>query len=123
MNKELQSFNVGKVIVEKVGAITKLSNKIFPMVANSGTQFPFCVYRRASYSPSNTKDGIGEIADIEIIVLSTKYNESLQLANEIAQRLHGESTNEIEEIQLINAFETFSEDTFIQTMNFRFIYK
>ena len=118
----MKNFDVGKHIIRLLD-INKLNGKIFPLVANAGTEFPFCIYRRTNYQPHNTKDTLDEICDVEIVILSTKYNESVELAKNVAEALNGNSDEAIEEINLMNASESFSSDTFIQTLNFRFIYK
>lgn len=116
----MNNFDIGKKITYILGRL--LGDKIFPLVANEGTEFPFCIYRRSNYTPANTKDYIGEIIDVEIVVLSPKYYESIDIAKQVCELLLEYTDNEIDEIQLTNCFETYSDFTFTQQMNFRFIF-
>ena len=50
----MKNFEVGKklkTVLESDSQVAKyLKNKIFPIVANEGTNFPFLVYKRLSYT-------------------------------------------------------------------------
>jgi hypothetical protein len=51
----MKNFTVGKELTALLIAdstVQKLvDNKVFPLVANAGTTFPFIVYRRNGYRP------------------------------------------------------------------------
>lgn len=114
----MKNFKVGKEVISILTNdtnVTKLiGNKVFPIVANEGTTFPFAVYRRTSYRPENTKDGTGEIVSIEINLLSQKYEEAVNLADVVATALDRKETDLIEDIQITNISEDYIEDTFVE---------
>lgn len=117
----MKNFLIGSDIVTLLNAsnsITSLvGNKIFPLVANATTTFPFIVYRRSYYTPENNKDWENEKCGIEIIVASNKYSESVTIANAVADALNHQTTTNIEDIKINNTSESFYEDTYLQRVN------
>lgn len=70
---------------------TIVDNKIFPLVAENGTTFPFIVYKRTSVNPSDSKDKMiyKEEAFVEIMIASDKYNQSVEIADIVKDHLQG----------------------------------
>lgn len=115
----MKNFEVGKHIKEflDVPSVRKyLKGKIFPLIANEGTDFPFLVYRRASYVPENTKDYEDEKVTIEIVIAANTYVESLDIANSVADALNGKEDDLIADITIQNLYEDYADDTFLQNM-------
>jgi len=117
------NFDIGKkikaVIEANSGLTQDLSDakgdlKVFPLIADEGTTFPFIVYRRSGYSPRNDKDYMGEMLNVNLILAHTKYAESLRIANELSDVLQTYSDEDIEEIRVMNLSEDWSMDTYIQ---------
>lgn len=117
----MKNFQIGKEINRLLteGNALNVTGKIFPLVANPNTSFPFLVYRRLSYRPANTKDGIGEIIIIEVNIASETYNEGVDIANSVADILCSAHSQLIQRVQLINVSELFLQDTFIQNIQFQ----
>lgn len=117
----MKNFKIGKEIVELLNtgdSVTSyVGNKIFPLIANATTTFPFIVYRRNYYTPANDKDWENEKCGIEIVVASTKYEESVNIANAVSEQLNHKTTEDIEDIKIINTNEDFYEDTYVQRIN------
>lgn len=114
----MKNFEIGKEIKELISQSNDLINgRVFPIVANEGTQFPFVVYRRNGYRPASNKDYLNEVVNLEVTVLSSKYEESINIANDIASSLLNRETQDIENIEISNLTEDYSEDTFIQRIN------
>lgn len=118
----MSSLQIGKAIY----AILAQNNiqKVYPLVADEGTTFPFIVYRRTGLQPTSTKDRYNykEMASMEIIVAAENYTDSIQLAEKVKDILeHTRGTyNDIKvgEISLSESDEDYIEDTFIQRLNF-----
>ena len=112
----MRNFRIGKKIngILTNANINGINNKVFPLIANANTTFPFIVYRRNYFRPSSNKDYSDEIVGIEIVVASTKYEEGIDMANQAADTLQAYSDNDIERIKVTNTYEDFIEDTFIQ---------
>lgn len=96
-----------------------LSNKIFPIVANNGTDLPFLIYRRYSYTPQSDKDYTNERAEIEVRIVANKYEDSVNIADAVGDALNNYKDNEVEQIRLITSDEDFLDEAFVQTLNFQ----
>lgn len=117
----MKNFKIGKeltsILLNNEDVTNVLDNKIFPLVANAGTTFPFLVYRRSGYRTDGNKDYGNEIVSVEIAVLSPKYEESVNVADVVADTLNGKNTEIIDDIKIVNIYEDFAEDTYIQKMS------
>ena len=104
------SLQVGKAIYNLLSNDTnvtgRVQNKIYPLIADTGTTFPFIVYRRTGIEPSDSKDRFiySEDTYVEVVIDSDKYNESIGI--------------NIQGIRMTNADEDYIEDTFIQNLTF-----
>lgn len=109
-------IEIGKDIKILLDSICK---KVFPVIADAGTTFPFITYRRSSSRDYDNKDSIyEESATVEIIVASNTYSESIDLAQKCREKLEGTKNKKIKKISLVDAFEDYQEDAFIQTLVF-----
>ena len=116
----MKNFTIGKEINRLLkNNVLGLGDKVFPLVANPNTTFPFLVYRRIGYQPRNNKDFIGEIVTMELNIASESYQEGVDIANSVADILQGRETDIIETIQLVNVSEIYLQDTFIQNLQVR----
>ena len=103
----MSSLQIGKAIYT-ILAKNNIS-KVFPLVADEGTTFPFIVYKRSGLEPANTKDvyNFSELAPLDIITIAEQVKDILE---------HSRGTSAgitIEEITLDDADEDYLEDTFI----------
>lgn len=116
----MSGIGIGKAIKAILSGI----EKVYPLVADEGTTYPFVVYRRSGLIPASTKDRYSykESATVEIIVASNSYPESIDVAEQVKQKMVNTrgtySGLNVGEITLTNADEDFIEDTFIQKLNF-----
>lgn len=117
----MRNFKVGseirKLLMADSKVVEKLTDKIFPLVANAGTMFPFLVYRRSAYRPASNKDYQSEVVSIEIAIATVKYEEGVDIADAVADALNRKHTEIIEDIEITNIFEEYADDTFIQKIN------
>lgn len=117
----MKNFKIGKeltsILLNNEDVTNVLNNKIFPLVANAGTTFPFVVYRRSGYRTDGNKDYADEIVSVELAILSQKYEESVNVADIVADALNRKETNIIDDIRIVNIYEDFSEDTYIQKIS------
>lgn len=116
----MSGLQIGKAIKAILSGI----DKVYPLVADEGTTYPFVVYRRSGLTPASTKDrySFRESASVEIIIASNTYPDSINLADQVKEKMEGTrgtySGLNIGEITLTNADEDFLEDTFIQKLTF-----
>jgi len=103
---------------------TYVENKVFPLIADNDTKFPFIVYKRTGVSVINqSKDGYNEdLVSYEITVVSTKYDESITIANEIRkimERPRIETTiMTLYDNKIMQVIEEFTDNCFIQKLTF-----
>ena len=117
----MKNFKIGKeltsILLNNEDVTNVLDNKIFPLVANAGTTFPFLVYRRSGFRTEGNKDYSDEIVTVELAILSQKYEESVNAADIIADAVDRKETNIIDDIRIVNIYEDYSEDTYIQKIS------
>lgn len=117
----MKNFKIGQEIRNAILSSTAVKNavdtKVFPLIANAGTSFPFIVYRRSSYSPMSNKDTLNETVYIEIAIITTNYEQSVSIANDVADVLIHYESDTIEEIKVTNISEEFISDSFVQKIN------
>ena len=100
-------------------------NKIFPLIANADTTFPFIVFQRSNLMPIYTKDILTENQiTMVIIVVSNDYIQSLDLANAVRHALEGNIYRDndivISAMKMESITEETLEDAYIQRMVFTF---
>lgn len=125
----IHSIKIGKLIYARLSQDSTLAgligqNKVFPIVAENETEFPFVVYTRTGVSPSNaTKDGFPEDkVTFQVSVCSNSYNESLDVADKVRELLEIK-TIASDELAMIETYmtgitEAYDSNTYIQQMQF-----
>lgn len=118
----MKHFKIGskiKEILTNDSEVTNyINNKVFPIVANNGTDIPFVIYRRYNYEPQSNKDYKGESAEFEVRVVANKYEESVKIADAVGDALNDYKDNDVEQIRLITSNEDYLDEVFVQTLNF-----
>lgn len=124
----MESLEIGRVIISILQQDKELSklvgSKIFPLIADKGTSFPFIVYRRDSLTPSSNKDSL--IYDTQVrmsmIIASSDYRQGLGICSKVIDVLlasQGRTIGglEITDLELQDASEEYREDTFLQLLS------
>ena len=125
------SILIGKLIYERLSSNPELkeyvNNKIFPLIAEQETTFPYIAFSKDSITPSYTKGGNYEdTVSVQIIVASTDYLESLNIANIVRKifeyRLYSCDELRITESRLSSVSEAYDDNAnaFIQRLIFNF---
>ena len=99
----------------------------YPIIADKGAEYPFAVYRRTALGENLTKDlrtdGYIEYATVELVIASTKYSDSIRLAQEAKTKLEATKGNidgvKINDIRMISATENWGNDAYMQIMTYR----
>lgn len=108
------------VICEKVG------DRIFPITITdlNSTAYPFIVHTRMNTnSTGSSKDGsYGDNINFNITIVSDDYDECLDLAEEVRNLFENNVLRNadlrIKNVLLISSSEDFSNNAFIQSLNF-----
>lgn len=124
------SILINQWIYKKLSSNTDITqyvnSKIYPLVADQDVTYPFIVYVRNGIATSElTKDGFGsDRVNFQVIVVSNKYLETLNIANIIRGTLEGrlfednELKIQIRNCRLSNVGEDFFSDAYVQTLTF-----
>ena len=104
------SLQIGKAIYHLLSKDSrikeKVGSKIYPLIVEESTTFPFIVYKRTNISPNYTKG-------------SYSVNESVTVVRDALEGRRGNFAGiEINDIRMISADEEYIEDTFIQNITF-----
>ncbi len=118
----MKHFKIGskikEILTNNSEVIKYIKNKVFPIVANNGTDIPFVIYRRFNYEPQSNKDYKGESAEFEVRVVANKYEDSVKIADAVGDALNDYKDNDVEQIRLITSNEDYIDEVFVQTLNF-----
>lgn len=119
----MRSLEVGKEIysiLSKNKSLTdKVGNKIYPIIVEKDTNYPFIVYKRSNVIPDYTKDyHFKDYVIVDIICVSNHYVESVEIASLVRESLEDKRIGNINSIRLESADEDFIDDAYIQTLSF-----
>jgi len=122
------AINIGKLIYgtlinnEQISSLVGI--KVFPLIAENETTFPFITYSRLNVANSlETKDAfvIDEV-QFNIQVADNNYERSCEIANLVRGAFENKiiSNNElqIKRIRMTNISELYNEDTYVQSITF-----
>ena len=119
----MQSLKVGKEIYSHLKENKSLTdivgNKIYPIIVEKDTNYPFIVYKRSNVIPDYTKDyHFKDDVIVDIICVSNHYVESVEIATLVRESLEDKKYGDIVSIRLESADEDFVDDAYIQTLSF-----
>lgn len=116
--------SIYKLLVANEDLVAIVKNRMFPLIANEDTVFPFIVYQRDSIYTEYTKDGkYCDNINISINIAATTYNQSIEIAELVRTAVEGKKIDDISSIRLISMNEDYLEDTYIQNLQFNVIYQ
>ena len=122
----MKSIEIGKFIYSLLCTDSRLAtlvgNKIFPLIVENETTYPFIVYKRSDMKSNYTKDiHLSDDVYIDIICVSENYLSGLEIAGIIIELLEDKRFKEkgIEKVQSEYANEDYLENAFIQNLGFK----
>lgn len=127
MNTLIISKDIYTALTTKPELTQLVDNRVFPIVAEEGTLYPFLTYNRTSINSNGCKCGIYEdVVNFSVNILTTDYLSGLEIGNEVRVAIEKNLTCTIEgctyrDIQLVGATEQFTNEGFVQTLNFQVI--
>nr|DAR82328.1 MAG TPA: PORTAL PROTEIN, 15 PROTEIN, HEAD PROTEIN, VIRAL INFECTION, TAILED.2A [Caudoviricetes sp.] len=124
----MESLELGRVVKSILLQDKELSkqvgSRVFPLVADKGTSFPFIVYRRDGLTPSSNKDRLVYDTQVRMsfIVASSDYRQGLDICSKVVDVLlasQGRTIGglEITDLELLDTSEEYREDTFLQLLS------
>lgn len=122
----MKSIEIGKFIYSLLCTDSRLAtlvgNKIFPLIVENETTYPFIVYKRSDMKSNYTKDiHLSDDVYIDIICVSENYLSGLEIAGIIIELLEDKRFKDkgIEKVQSEYANEDYLENAFIQNLGFK----
>lgn len=120
----MTTLQIGKIIKTLLLSNEQLKSyigdKVYPLIADNSTTFPFIIYRRSAIEKSSTKDDADESVNVEIYIVCERYDESISIAEEVRKSVeHRKGTFEnlyIDDIIITDASESFEENAFVQSI-------
>ena len=121
------SILIGITIYEKLSNSTKLKkyvdDRIYPLIASNNDVFPFIVFFRDDIKSLSCKDGYYEDeVNFTVVVVSNKYMESLEIANEVRtileKKKHIGNNIIITDTQIEGVDEVWEENSYVQKLHF-----
>lgn len=93
-----------------------IDNRIYPLVADKGTKYPFIVYRRESSQAASNKDAVLFDIDstVSIIIATDNYSRGVEIASIVSDVLQI-----ADNIVLEGSEEKYSDDTFLQLLTYK----
>lgn len=126
------SLKIGKYIAKKILENEEIktlgikdSSKVWPIVANTNTKYPYIVYQRTGLMPEYTKDGVlYNSVSVEIKIVSDNYIKSLDIANIVRQIFEKKISKDdfnVKNCEIDSVQEDYIDDAYVQTINFIFM--
>ena len=123
----MNSIEIGKHIVSILQDNQELTqmvqNKIFPLIAENETTFPFIIYKRSNIQPNYTKDlHSGDTVMVDITCFAIDYFQSLKIAQKVRDsfELQHKKIEGVRTIHLLSASEDYAENAYSQNLSFNF---
>ncbi|MBQ7854994.1 MAG: DUF3168 domain-containing protein [Muribaculaceae bacterium] len=111
--------DIRKQLLENPNIKKELDNKIFPIVADDGTTFPFVLIKKNGVSVNYSKCGIAnDVVTVTIEVVDPNYSKAIQIAEEIRKTLERKKFENVANCILANVTEEYISDTYIVTATY-----
>lgn len=98
---------------------TLIDTKVFPVVAENGTTFPFVLLKKSGINGVYSKSGIHQdYVVLTVEVVDNNYSKCVEIAEEIRKTIEGKRFENIIDVQLTNGNDNFVADTYVVQMIF-----
>lgn len=124
----MKAIEIGSVIksllLSKQDVTDKIKKEIHPIVAPSGTGYPFVTYCRTGVAPTYTKDkqSIEDTATVDVTIHAASYESSVEILLIVFDALQGYSGEcngiDVNEIRMVDSSEDFQEESYLQNLTF-----
>lgn len=98
----------------------KIGNKIFPIVADDGTTFPFILIKKSGMTTNYSKCGVvNDVVNATIEVVDNNYSRAVELSEEIRKTIERNKFNNISNVEVVNVIEDYISDSYIITQQYK----
>lgn len=115
---------IKSLLLSSEAVSNNIQNRVYPIIAEAGTKYPFILYTRTAMDPEGSKDAYIEQNNISVAVsiISDRYEDSIEIADKVIPALQTGPTSiegfDITEIRLIGFDEDSQDDAYIQNLVF-----
>lgn len=96
-----------------------VGNKIYPLIAEESTTFPFIIFKRNNIVTEYCKDGkVIDNAEFSIAIAAKNYNQTVDIAERCRELLEWKRNDYFKMIHLIGVSEDYIDDAYILELNF-----
>lgn len=96
-----------------------VSNKIYPLVAEESTTFPFIIFRKNNIQTEYTKDGrTFDIVDFSVTVVANDYITTVDVSERVRELIELYRNDYFKQIHLTNVTEDYIDNAYIQELQF-----
>jgi len=96
-----------------------VSNKIYPLVAEESTTFPFIIFRKNNIQTEYTKDGrTFDIVDFSVTVVANDYITTVDVCERVRELIELYRNDYFKQIHLTNVTEDYIDNAYIQELQF-----
>ena len=119
MNKFKITTEVRAILLASREIDALVSEKVFPIVAPTGTVGDFILYQRDGYKQEYTQMGVSrQIPLVFLNAVSDNYDRSQEIASQIYEALQGDFTGPVMRIRLEDSTEDYDDGKYIQVLQF-----
>lgn len=94
-----------------------VAEKVYPLVAEEETTFPFIIYRKNNITTEYTKDGRAfDNADITITIIATDYTTTVQVVERVRELF--ENNNDFKQVRMVSNSDDYNDNAYIQEITF-----
>lgn len=99
-----------------------VGNKIYPLIAEESTTFPFIIFKRTNINTEYSKDGVvQDTVDINIGIAAINYNQTIEISERCRELLELTRNGYFKRITLTSVYEDYVDDTYTQELTFNCI--
>lgn len=107
--------NTGTIIYDTLKSF--VNNRVYPLVAELGTQKPFIVYKTETFEPDTTKDGIVEwVYKMQVSIVDDKYDSCFELSKEVLSELEN-IVGIMYDLSIDSISEDYIDDAYVRDIN------
>lgn len=108
-----------QLLSEDAGLNELVGTKIYPLIAEESTTFPFIIFKRTNLITNYTKDGCaGDEVEFAVQVAAQDYFTTVAIMERVRQILELHRDNYFKTIRLSSVTEDFIENAYVQEISF-----
>jgi hypothetical protein len=122
INQQLRGTDIGLLIFTVLGGMPEIEGRLYPVIAENGSELPFVVYNREFLNATYNKEGIVEDAvGINLTAVAADYERSVKIADCIRDVLDEFKYDWVYDCRLTGSSESYDDSLgFLQHLSYTF---